>query len=41
MLSLVGFLVGALTVWIAYKMLGWGKQGEEQIKKVMEDRKIE
>lgn len=41
MLGLVGFLMGALTVWISYRMLGWGKEGEEQIEKIVKDREIE
>lgn len=41
MLGLVGFLMGALTVWISYRMLGWSKEGEKQIKEIIEERKIE
>lgn len=41
MLGLVGFLVGALTVWISYRMLGWSKEGEKQIEDIVKDREIE
>jgi hypothetical protein len=41
MLGLVGFLMGALTVWISYKMLGWSKEGEKQIEDIKNDRKLE
>jgi len=41
MLGLVGFLMGALTIWICYKLLGWGKEGEKQIEKIVNDRKLE
>jgi len=39
MLALIGFLVGALTSWIALKMLRWGDQ--EEVKEIKEDREIE
>jgi len=41
MLGLVGFFVGILTMWIAYKMLGWCKEGEKEAEKIKNERKIE
>lgn len=39
MLALVGFLVGALTVWIAVKMMAWEK--EPEVKDIIEETETE
>lgn len=39
MLALAGFLMGALTAWIAMKMLRW--ENEEEVKEIKEDQEIE
>ncbi len=41
MAVLIGFFIGNLTCWIALRMIRWGKEGEKQIEKIVNDRKLE
>lgn len=39
MLIFVGFIIGALTSWLAMKMLSWGR--EEEVKEIKEDAEVD